>query len=549
LDFLEQFDIDVQYRRGLNHGNADSLSRRPCETQRPCGQCCSRRGVGRGPDEVVARVVTTRRQARDRAEEVTEATPTSGIGSNRLEPIAEPRPADIAKDRLAPVLTELKEQWSPEWLVERQKEDTNIGKLYDWFTTRETRPSRDDVMHVSPEVKSYISQWDSLTLINGVIYRKFERPEGGVLFFQLITPKSLRVELLQLVHAGAAGHMAFKRTAEHVQRRAYWTTWRTDTERFCKACEPCNQYHRGKVPKQGLLKEMRVGAPMERIQVDLTGPHLPSAGFTYICTCICAFTKYVVAWPIRDKKATTVAKGLVERVILPLGTPYSILTDNGKEFDNELCQEIWRILGVDKRHTTPYYPACNGQIERFHRTMNALLGKTIEVHQKDWPQRLPYVVNAYNGCVQEATGFTPNFLMFGRELNVAVDIVLGNPSGPPKSVNDYAEHLTGLMASAYEEVREHLGKSARRAKHYYDFSAKPQVFVPGDLVWVFSPRQYQGRSPKWSRCYSGPWEVVRRVNAVNYAVRRSPRSAAKMIHVNKLKPYLQPGLEEGGAKR
>jgi len=121
LDFLEQFDIDVQYRRGLNHGNADSLSRRPCETQRPCGQCCSRRGVGRGPDEVVARVVTTRRQARDRAEEVTEATPTSGIGSNRLEPIAEPRPAYIAKDRLAPVLTELKEQWSPEWLVERQK--------------------------------------------------------------------------------------------------------------------------------------------------------------------------------------------------------------------------------------------------------------------------------------------------------------------------------------------------------------------------------------------------------------------------------------------
>src|SRR5664279_6588899 len=45
-----------------------------------------------------------------------------------------------------------------------------------------------------------------------------------------------------------------------------------------------------------------------------------------ICTCICAFTKYVVAWPIRNKKATTVAKGLVENVILRLGTPYTVLT-------------------------------------------------------------------------------------------------------------------------------------------------------------------------------------------------------------------------------
>ena len=167
--------------------------------------------------------------------------------------------------------------------------------------------------------------------------------------------------------------MAVKKTAEQVQRRAYWTTWRSDTDCFCKACEPCNQYHRGKVPRQGLLQDMRVGAPCKRVQVDLTGPHPSSGGFNYICTCICAFTKYVVAWPIRDKRATTIAKGLVERVLLPMGTPFSILTDNGKEFQNELCSEIWRILGVDKRHTTVYYPACNRAIERWHRSMNALL--------------------------------------------------------------------------------------------------------------------------------------------------------------------------------
>ena len=88
---------------------------------------------------------------------------------------------------------------------------------------------RDDIMPLSPEAKSYVFQWDSWVLKNGVIYRRFERPEGGVLIFQLLAPKSLRAGLLELIHAGAAGHTAVKKTAEQVQRRAYCTTWRSDT--------------------------------------------------------------------------------------------------------------------------------------------------------------------------------------------------------------------------------------------------------------------------------------------------------------------------------
>jgi len=75
-----------------------------------------------------------------------------------------------------------------------------------------------------------------------------------------------------------------------------------------------------------MFQDMRVGAPMERLHLDLTGPHPPVSGLTYICTAMCAFTKLAVAWPIRDKKATTVAKGLMERVVLPLGAPRMLLT-------------------------------------------------------------------------------------------------------------------------------------------------------------------------------------------------------------------------------
>jgi len=58
--------------------------------------------------------------------------------------------------------------------------------------------------------------------------------------------------------------------------------------------------------------------------------------------------------------------------------------------------------------------------------MNSLLAKTVEVHQMDWPQRLAYVVAVCNATVHESTGYSPNFLSFGRELAVPVDVALRN---------------------------------------------------------------------------------------------------------------------------
>ena len=120
----------------------------------------------------------------------------------------------------------------------------------------------------------------------------------------------------------------------------------------------------GPLPKRAPLKDMRVVMPFDRLKIDLTGPHIPVNGFQYICTAIDAFTKFVIAWPTRDKKATTTAKGIVEHVFLPYGASRYLLTDNGLVLENELFWEVCRILGVQKQHTTPYHSARNGAIER-----------------------------------------------------------------------------------------------------------------------------------------------------------------------------------------
>lgn len=96
------------------------------------------------------------------------------------------------------------------------------------------------------------------------------------------------------------------------------------------------------------------------------------------------FTKYVEVVPMPNQEAVTVAKALVEAVVVHYGTPLQILTDQGRNFEGQVFTEMCRVLEVDKVRTSTYHPQCNWMIERFHRTLNAMLGKVVEESQRNW---------------------------------------------------------------------------------------------------------------------------------------------------------------------
>ena len=134
---------------------------------------------------------------------------------------------------------------------------------------------------------------------------------------QLLVPRSHVQEVLCSCHGGhTGGHFGIKRTLDQVQRRFYWSSWKSDTVRFCKRCDLCNEYHRGKLGRQAPLQPVLAGAPYERWYIDLTGPHPKSEhGHIYILTCLDSFTKWAEAFPIRNKEAETVARVLVEQAV------------------------------------------------------------------------------------------------------------------------------------------------------------------------------------------------------------------------------------------
>ena len=105
------------------------------------------------------------------------------------------------------------------------------------------------------------------------------------------------------------------------------------------------------------MKAYNVGAPLERIAIDITGP-LPKtdAGNRYVLVVADYFTKWTEAYSIPDQEAGTVAKKLVEEFVARYGVPREIHSDQGRNFESALFQEVCRLLDLDKTRTTPLRP-------------------------------------------------------------------------------------------------------------------------------------------------------------------------------------------------
>ena len=87
--------------------------------------------------------------------------------------------------------------------------------------------------------------------------------------------------------------------------------------------------------------------------------------------------------------------------------------------------------------TSGYRPQSNGQIERFHRSLNSMLGKVIDEKQRCWDEFVPGVLAAYRATPHSSTGYTPNFLMFGRETRMECDLAYGVDEGESQAHDSY----------------------------------------------------------------------------------------------------------------
>ena len=533
LEQMEEYDFVVEHRAGRSHSNADGLSRHPCyrkECRCHDGTAMSFGGPADRQQTENQLVATIRLRSGKELSQKQE----SDI-SHRETSAQDDQTGDESLNDILP--------WSAEGIRDAQLSDPDIGVLVQLMESSSEQPDWETVALKSSDVKTLWRFWPRLAVRDGVLMRRFESSDGKTTTWQIVFPKSLRPEFLHMAHGGmTGGHMGLKKTAEVVQMRAYWPTWSSDVSSFVKRCLQCARYHRGAPPRQAEMQTPQVGEPWERVSVDITGPHPKSTRQNqYILTVVDHFSKWAEAIPIRNRTATVVAKALMVHVISKYGAPLQLLSDCGPEFESELFSELMKWLEIDKVRTTGYKPSTNGVCERFHRTLNAMLGKVVSDSQRDWDDRLPLVMAAYRASPHCSTGFTPNRLFLGRENRMPLDLVMGlssNDENRCTTLNEFVAHQQEMAEDAYVIARECLRVAAERRKRSYDIRVKKVTFNRGDWVWYYYPRRYSRKSPKWQKMYSGPYLIVRTIPPVNYVLQKTPRSVPFVVHADKLKKCL-----------
>ena len=532
LEELENYDYHIEHRAGNKHTNADVMSRKPVcdrkDRQRKCPVCD-------GDAEMDGNEV----------EGLSELRWVGGIGAVQVN--AEGR-QEMVSDRILDAKTmtgnekrcRIIETMDNGELRDEQIQDGDVGWIYGLIQNGKPKPKWSEVAAKSAEAKALWTQWDRLQLRGGVLMRKYEAVSSGEGTWQIVLPKSQRMQFVKETHEGFSGaHLGRNRTEASIRRRAYWPGWTDTVDVLIKCCAPCAQYSREKPPRQVSLTPIMCGEPFEVVSIDITGPHpVSTRGHAYILTVVDHFSRWAEAYPIRKHTAETVAGRLFEQWYSRFGFPLCLLSDLGPEMESNIMKELCRLAHVDKIRTCAYSPRTNGKSERFHKVLNEMLAKCVASNQKDWDQHLPFVTAAYRSTKHESTQFTPNRIVLGRETRAPIDLMYYVSDGDrePITTCEYVREMTQRMQDSYELVRKFSAQAAERMKVKYDRGVKPAADLKmGQRVLYYYPRRFAKRSPKWQSMYVGPFQVIKQIDDHRVIIRKNERTVPIVVGRDKLK--------------
>ncbi|GFV18064.1 hypothetical protein TNCV_168681 [Trichonephila clavipes] len=388
------------------------------------------------------------------------------------------------------------------------------------------------------------SKNEEFRFIDGILCRKNFDPDGKL--WLPVIPKHLRADILRHFHdAPTAGHLGFTKTYDRIRKRFYWPGMYRNVVRYVMHCRECQR--RKSVPQRppGRLVPIPPAiAPFHRIGIDLLGRFPKSAhGNKGIIVCTDYSTRYAITKALPTAEVDEIAKFLLEEIVLRHGAPRVIITDRGAVFRSRLVSSLVDLCNIDHRFTTAYHPQTNGLTERFNKTLADMFPMYVDVEQKNWDEILPFVTFAYNTAKQETTGFTPFYLLHGREAETTLDTML------PFCPNDFDDNNITKIAARAEESRQlarvHTLRAQDKDRRRYDSKHQMVSYAPGDLVWVYTPVRKVGLSEKLLRRYFGPYQVLRRLSAVTYEVQdfdpaSRKRKLREVVHVLRMKPYHDP---------
>ena len=131
-------------------------------------------------------------------------------------------------------------------------------------------------------------------------------------------------------------------------------------------------------------------------------------GNKYIMVMVDQFSKWVEIQPLAEISAETTTRVAIDNFFSTFGYPLQFHTDQGKNFNGNLFQQMCSLLRITKTRTTPYRPCSNGQVERYNCLLLQLIRCYISTRQNTWDEDLQLLAGALRAMKNQSTGYSTN---------------------------------------------------------------------------------------------------------------------------------------------
>ena len=335
---------------------------------------------------------------------------------------------------------------------------------------------------------AYVKVKEQLLIKNGLLYCKTQQGPADEIVFQFIVPQRHRSADLDGCHREAA-HQGQHHSNTLMQECFWWPGMTRDLRNHIKKCDHCRKYEAA--PPVVPMKPLTCSGPGELLHVDFTSieetvPLKEEPVIRNVLVLQDHFSKYVVAYVVKDQTARTAAETLRNGYFRLFGAPAYLISDQGKAFMGHIITHLCDLYGVQKLRTSPYHAQTNGQVERMNQTIIHMISKLEEDKKACWSEHLPELLLAYNATCSTMTGYSPYYLLFGRRSRIPVDYLFPTLRDSPHQIKMEVSvvAMQKRLKEAFAVARHLTSEEAAKQCSYCDRKAGAVALQPGDVVMV-----------------------------------------------------------------
>ena len=371
---------------------------------------------------------------------------------------------------------------------------------------------------------------------DGLVYLIENRKGSGIPKARLWVPKELRQSVISSCHDPTlSGHWGTARTTQKVLQDYIWPSVAVDVDNYIEKCPICFKKKDLKAKKAttGIIPWPQARGFNDRVHCDLVGPFRSNTNNKYILCIIDAYSKWVEIVAIPDKKATTVAWEIFKNWICRYSVPSLFITDNGKEFANQVLDELFKLFQAKHHTVNVYSPRSNGQIEKFNSSLRSYLLAYVDDDTLDWEKFLPPLAFAHNNSVSASTNMTPFYALFTHDPTLPWALTGG---GVSKSNSDSSEMFRNML-EANKIIRESNGETRRAYEAYIAQKTKDKVVNVGDKVLLHDTVVPPNANKKLWRPWKAGYRVAKVLDFNTALLVRPPDTKEFPVTLNRIRLF------------